>query len=200
MVAGSSLAVAVTVFIVVISQLFLVGSLSGKFIKGRRGDFIVELPPLRIPTIGNILIKTFHRIRWFLFEAVPLFLAGTLILFLLDKIGGINVLQKIAEPIIVKMMGLPIQSTVAFIIGFFRRDYGAAGIYDLYQNGMLSNNQIAVSMVTITLFVPCIAHFLVMIKERGAKIAMLMVAFILPYAILIGSMLNYLLAWSGIKL
>jgi ferrous iron transport protein B len=200
MVAGSSISVAVTVFIVITSQLFLIGSIAGRLIEGRQGDFIIELPPLRIPKFKNIILKTYHRLRWFLFEAVPLFLAGTLILFILEKIGGLKLLQRIAEPVIVKMMGLPIESTAAFIIGFFRRDYGAAGLYDLFLQGSLSHNQVAVSMVTITLFVPCIAQFLVMIKERGIKIALAISAFILPYAILIGTILSQFLKLAGIEL
>lgn len=200
MVSSSSIAVAITVFFVITAQLFLIGSLGNRFVKGRQGDFIIELPPLRIPKFKNILLKTYHRIRWFLFEAVPLFLAGTLILFVLEKAGGLTVLQRIAEPVIVKMLGLPIESTVAFIIGFFRRDYGAAGLYDLYMQGALNHNQIAVSMVTITLFVPCIAQFLVMIKERGWKVAFLIAAFILPYAIFTGTILNHFLQMTGIKL
>jgi ferrous iron transport protein B len=150
--------------------------------------------------IGNILTKTHHRIRWFLMEAVPLFILGTFILFVLDKVGGLLLLERAAEPIIAHMLSLPVESTVAFIVGFFRRDYGAAGLFDLFRNGYLNHNQIAVSMVTITLFVPCVAQFLVMIKERGLRIAFLMVAFILPYAILIGTALNYFLKLTGIEL
>ncbi len=200
MVSSSSAAVALTVFIMIVSQIFLIGYLADHFVKGRRGDFIIELPPLRIPKFKNIMLKTYHRLRWFLLEAVPLFLAGTLILFILDKVGGLLLLQKIAEPVIVKMLGLPIDSTAAFIVGFFRRDYGAAGLYDLFLQGSLNHNQIAVSMVTITLFVPCIAQFLVMIKERGVKIAFIIAAFILPYAILVGTILNHFLELTHIEL
>ncbi|MEJ2721599.1 MAG: hypothetical protein P8181_10760 [bacterium] len=85
-------------------------------------------------------------------------------------------------------------------MGFFRRDYGAAGLYDLYLRGFLSNNQIAVSMVVITLFVPCIANFFVMIKERGISTAFMMVAFILPFSILVGTLLNLFLTLTGIQL
>jgi len=131
---------------------------------------------------------------------VPLFLIGTLILFLLDTVGGIRAMQKLAEPVIVHLLGLPIESTVAFIIGFFRRDYGAAGLYELFQSGQLNHNQIAVAMVTITLFVPCVAQFLVMIKERGLKTALLIAAFILPYAILTGAVLNFILKLTRVSL
>ncbi|MBI4720966.1 MAG: ferrous iron transporter B [Chitinivibrionia bacterium] len=184
----------------VLAQLFIVGALSARLIPGRRGDFIVELPPLRPPLMLNILTKSVHRLKWFLMEAVPLFLAGTLLLFIIERAGVITMLERTARPVIDTMLGLPVESTFAFIVGFFRRDYGAAGLYDLFKGGMLSNNQVAVSMVVMTLFVPCIANFFVMIKERGFGTALAMAAFILPYAILVGTVLNVFFKLTGIVL
>jgi ferrous iron transport protein B len=200
MAAGSSLSVGLTVFGVVVLQLFIVGSAAGRLIKGRATDFIIEIPPLRVPLAGNILLKTLHRVSWFLKEAVPLFLVGTLVLFLLDRAGGVAVMERVARPVIQGLLGLPVESTVAFVVGFFRRDYGAAGLFDLFSQGRLTNNQVAVSMVVITLFVPCIAHFFVMIKERGLRTAFAMAGFILPFAVLVGALLNGFLRLTGIEL
>jgi len=200
MAAGSSLAVALTVFGVVTLQLFIVGTAADRLIKGRATDFIIEIPPLRVPLAGNIWLKTIHRVSWFLREAVPLFLVGTLVLFLLDRAGGVVMMENIAKPVIQGLLGLPVESTVAFIVGFFRRDYGAAGLYDLFAQGKLTNNQVAVSMVVITLFVPCIAHFFVMIKERGVRTAFAIAGFILPFAVLVGALLNGFLRVTGIAL
>ncbi|MFQ6063779.1 MAG: ferrous iron transport protein B, partial [Methanosarcinales archaeon] len=65
------------VFGVVAMQMLLVGYLASKIIPGERSDFIMEIPPLRVPQISNVLTKTYIRMEWFLFEAVPLFLLGT---------------------------------------------------------------------------------------------------------------------------
>ncbi|MEJ2721598.1 MAG: nucleoside recognition domain-containing protein, partial [bacterium] len=51
MAAGSSVACVFTVFFVVTMQLFIVGALSNRVIRGRTTDFIVELPPIRVPHI-----------------------------------------------------------------------------------------------------------------------------------------------------
>ena len=63
-------------------------------------------------------------------------------------------------------------------------------------DGMLSPIQTVVSLTVITLFIPCIANFFMMIKERGMKTAMYMTAFIIPFAFGIGwamtRVLNYL--------
>jgi ferrous iron transport protein B len=50
-------------------------------------------------------------------------------------------------------------------MGVVRRDFGAAGLYHL----SLSPMQITIALITITLFVPCIASLMVMMKERGLK-------------------------------
>ena len=66
---------------------------------------------------------------------------------------------------IVGAIGLPADTATIFLFGFFRRDYGAAGLFDLNQQGVLDVVQLTVAAVTLTLFVPCIAQFLMMVKE-----------------------------------
>ena len=87
---------------------------------------------------------------------------------------------------------------MAFIFGFFRRDYGAAGLYDLQTKGLLDPCQLTVAAVTLTLFVPCIAQFLVMKKERGWKVALLIFALVTVLAFSVGFGLNRLLLVTGI--
>ncbi|MEK6584450.1 MAG: nucleoside recognition domain-containing protein, partial [Nitrospirota bacterium] len=184
----------------VILVIFLVGYLSSKVLKGESSDFVFDIPPLRIPVLSNIVFKTLSRTEWYLKEAVPLFIVGTLILFTLDKIGGLEVIERIASPVVVSFLGLPAKATEAFLIGFLRRDYGAAGLFALAKNGQLNPNQVVISLVTITLFVPCVANLLVMIKERGLRTALAMVAFIFPFAFLVGGVLNFGFNLLGIKL
>jgi ferrous iron transport protein B len=50
----------------------------------------------------------------------------------------------------------------------------------------------------MTLFVPCLASFLVLVKEQGARNAVLILAFISSYAILVGSVLNFGLRALGL--
>ncbi len=192
-VAGVSTKLLVVVFGVVGMQIFIVGYLASKVVPGETSDFIVEIPPIRFPHLSNVVIKTYMRLEWFLFEAVPLFILGTFILFIFDRIGLLTVLQETTKPVVVGLLGLPPEATTAFIMGFLRRDYGAAGLFDMSRQGLLDPIQLAVSLVVIMLFVPCIANFFVMIKERGNKTALAIVAFIFPYAILVGAVLNFAL-------
>jgi ferrous iron transport protein B len=175
----------------ILFTLLLVGWVAAQLVPGQCSDFILELPPIRRPELRNIFIKTMARIEWYLREAVPLFLFGTLLLFVLETFHLLSRIERIAAPVVHGILGLPPQAAQAFLIGFLRRDYGAAGLYQLSRQGQLDSVQLIVSMVTITLFIPCVANFMIMIKERGWKTAAGMAAFIVPFSFVVGGLLNW---------
>jgi ferrous iron transport protein B len=177
----------------VLGTIFVVGWLANKLVPGDRSDFILELPPMRLPSLGNIFSKTIARLEWYLREALPLFVVGTLMLFALDMLGALGHIEAFAAPVVRGVLGLPEQTAQAFLVGFLRRDYGAAGLHAMFQDGELDRVQALVSLVVITLFIPCVANFLVMIKERGLRTAVAMAAFIVPFAFAVGGGLNLLL-------
>lgn len=190
---------AVLIWIGVLTAVIIfVGFISSKLIPGQRADFILELPPMRLPQLSNILVKTVWRIEWYLKEAVPLFILGTLILFAADKLKILPFIQKLASPVVVNILGLPAQATESFIIGFLRRDFGAAGLFSLQEQGLLNTEQVVVSLVTITLFIPCIANLFMIIKERGLKTALMIAVFVFPFSILVGGLLHRALLWLKI--
>ncbi len=177
--------------------LVLTGYITSKVVPGEKADFFLELPPIRMPRIGNILMKTFGRIEWYLKEAVPLFILGTLILFVLDKTKLLTWLEAAASPVVVNFLGLPEKTTAAFVLGFLRRDYGAAGLFEIAKQGLMTENQVIISIITLTLFVPCLASFFMIIKERGTRTAFLMFFLITTFALLIGGGVNFLLKIVG---
>ncbi|MEZ4670554.1 MAG: ferrous iron transport protein B [Anaerolineae bacterium] len=175
---------------VVVGTMMIVGLLAAKLLPGERSDFILEMPPLRLPRLDNILIKTLARLEWYLKEVLPLFIVGTLILFALDKTGVLVIAEQLASPLIVGVLGLPTAATGAFLIGFLRRDYGAAGLFALALAGQLDSRQIVVSLIVITLFIPCIANVLMIIKEYGGKVAAAVTLTVFPLAFLVGAVVN----------
>ncbi|MEK7773295.1 MAG: nucleoside recognition domain-containing protein, partial [Deltaproteobacteria bacterium] len=124
---------------------------------------------------------------------VPLFILGTVMLFTLDKTMALKFLEQAASPVVVGLLHLPVEATQAFIVGFLRRDYGAAGLLAMQKSGLLDPVQVVVSLVTITLFIPCIANLFMIIKELGVKAAVWMTLFIFPFAALVGGLLNFIL-------
>jgi ferrous iron transport protein B len=181
----------------IVGVILLVGWLSSRLFKSDTSDFILEIPPLRRPQLSNVLVKTYSRLNWYLREVIPLFVIGTAILFLLDKLQLLRVITRIGEPLVTGWLGLPSPMTNAFLLGFLRRDFGAVYILDAATapDPLLTPLQIFVSMVTITLFVPCIANVLMIANEHGSKVALRMAAFIFPFAFLVGGTVNQVGKW-----
>ena len=184
----------------VVAVLFLVGWLAAKVIPGRGSDFMLELPPLRVPQASNIAVKTLARIEWYLREALPLFVLGTLILWGLDRIHGLDAIERALAPLVVGVLDLPKEAATAFVLGFLRRDYAAAGLFLHYQPFMDAGTmtremqvEIVVALTTITLFIPCIANFFMILKERGWKTGLAIAGFILPFSIAVGGTVNVLM-------
>jgi ferrous iron transport protein B len=172
----------------IILILLVTGWLAGRLVKGRRVPLVTELPPMRMPVVSNVLKKTGGRLKWYLVEVIPLFLIGTFIMFALDRLGVLPWIIEAGKPLVTGWLGLPPEASAAFVMGFLRRDFGATGLFAL--ESQLSTVQAVVGMVTITLFVPCIASVMIIAKEQGMRTAALMLALIMPTAFLVGGLLN----------
>ncbi|MDP3878794.1 MAG: ferrous iron transporter B [Dehalococcoidales bacterium] len=179
--------------------LLLVGFLASRIIPGEKASFYMEIPPLRLPKLSNILVKTYTRLQWYFLEVLPLFLIASAMLWLGKLTGLFDIIISGIEPL-VRLIGLPPQAAVAFLYGFFRRDFGAAGLYDLHSDGLLTGVPLVVAAVTLTLFIPCVAQFMVMLKERGLKTALTIAVFIFPFAFFVGYVLNLILTTLGVTL
>jgi ferrous iron transport protein B len=182
---------------VLLAVLLTVGWLAARLLPEPRSPLLIELPPLRVPRLGNVLLKTLARLEWYVKEAVPLFLLGTALLFALDAVGALPGLIRLGEPLVVGWLGLPAEASSAFLIGFLRRDFGATGLFALQGAGALSPRQVVVALVTLTLFIPCIASVTMIAKERGWRTAVGMVALVFPLAFLVGGLLQLALRLTG---
>lgn len=182
--------------VVLVLTLLLVGAISARVLPGEAPVFHMELPPLRLPRLSNILVKTYTRMHWYFLEVLPLFLFASVLLWAGKLTGAFDLAVRGLTPV-VGALGLPPRTASIFLFGFFRRDYGAAGLYELTRQHLLTPAQITVAAVTLTLFVPCIAQFLMMIRERGKKTAVGMFLFITPFAFGVGWLLHLLLRRWG---
>lgn len=161
----------------IFAVLVLIGTVLNKLLPGKSTYLLIDLPPMRLPVFKNVLAKTFSKSWDFLKEATPLFFLGAFLITVLEITGGLKVFHQILSPLTVNLLNLPPEAATAFIMGTIRRDFGAAGLAQMSGIGgsiaILTSTQILVSLVVLTLFVPCIASVIVMFKERGFKEASL---------------------------
>lgn len=179
--AGYFLIYAATIFTVLI----LLSTLLNKFLPGEPSPLLIDLPAMRMPGMKNVLKKMYFRAWGFMKEAVLWFFVGALAVGLLDISGMLNVWQELLAPLTMNWLKLPREASNAFVMGLIRRDFGAAGLFHL----MLSPAQKVVSLTVITLFVPCIASFVMMLKERGYKQGLIIWFSTWFFAFLIGGIL-----------
>ena len=184
----------------VLSLVFLlIGFLSSKILPGDQPSFYMEIPPLRLPKLSNVFVKTYVRVKWYFTEIFPMFIFASVMIWIGQLSGLFSLLTRALEyPI--RWIGLPDKAAVAFLFGFFRRDYGAAGLYDIKKAGLFNGNQLVVACVTLTLFLPCIAQFLMNVKERGWKTGVAISIFILFFSFSVGFLVNLALNRIGLNL
>lgn len=178
---------------------FLIGYLASRVLPGERPLFYMDVPPLRWPKLSNILSKTYTRVEWYFKEILPIFVLASILIWAGKITGLFDLITRSLRPL-VQAIGLPGETATVFLYGFFRRDFGAAGLFDLAKGGGLSEVQLVVAVVTLTLFIPCIAQLSITIKERGLKTGLAMVAFIFPFAFLVGFLLNLAFNLLEVKL
>ncbi|MDO8870710.1 MAG: ferrous iron transport protein B [Methanobacteriaceae archaeon] len=184
-------------FAIMLLLYVIIGLTASKLLPGENPTFYMEIPPLRLPRPTQVLKKTYTRLIWYFKEIIPLFILISIILWALSLTGILNMMIALIAPVITAI-GLPIETAETFILGFFRRDYGAAGLYDIQST--LTGVQLLVSAVVLTLFMPCVAQFMVMTKERGWKISLLIAVFVVTFAFTMGFVLNWILTTLGVVL
>lgn len=150
-------------FVALIAIFVGVGTVLNKLTPGVSTDLLIDIPSLRVPRVENVLRKTVTKVWNFMREVTLFFVIGALAISILEVTGALAWIQTALVPLTVGWLGLPAEAATAFVMGFVRRDFGAAGFFTMN----LTDAQLLVSMVTITLFVPCIASVMVILKERG---------------------------------
>ena len=156
-------------------------------------DFIQELPAIRLPNPKAVLKKTYYRLFWFIKAAVPVFIYASIILFVFDKVGVLDAIKKLLSPIMIGFLGLPLEMVDALILCMARQEAAAGMIIKLIERGQLNYVQCIVSVTITTMFVPCFANIMAMVKELGAKSAIIMAVVINVSTFIIAGALNWIL-------
>jgi len=154
----------VTIFVIFVA----IGTLLHRILPGSATPLLIDLPPMRLPRLDNVARKTAYRSYFFMKEATPWFFVGALGVGIMQVTGLLTIWQELLAPLTTGWLKLPRAAATSFVMGMVRRDFGAAGLYTL----PLTSHQVVVALVTITLFTPCIASLMVMLKERGWKEAL----------------------------
>jgi len=192
------LAAAMSVYLLVTIVILATGLILSRVTPGDQYGMILEMSPLRRPTLKNVLLKSWLRIREFLLIAMPLLIIASIILGLFQYFGLIAAFEEFIAPFSETVLGLPSYATTALLFGILRKEMALetliilAGTADL--GSVLTMAQIYIFAVVSVLFVPCIATIAVLKKEIGTRMALVISAYTLVVGLLAGAILNILLS------
>ena len=178
------------VYLSLFTTFAVTGFLLHKFIGGDSPEIFLEIPPYRMPDLISLLKKTFIRIREFLKEAVPYIALGMIVMNFFYLSGLMHLIGETMRPVVSGLLGLPSDAATALIIGFLRKDVGIGMFAPL---GM-TPAQLVVASVFLAMYFPCVATFMVMLRELGVSGTLKSVALRLVAALLVGTALHFLLA------
>jgi ferrous iron transport protein B len=177
------------IFFILFSIMVSTGLLLNKLLKGKSPEILWEIPPYRIPAFSNVLKKLFMRIRGFLKEAVPVVLLGILAINLLYVLNVFTFLANIFSPVLTSLWGLPKETISSLLIGFLRKDVAVGMLAPLN----LTTKQLIVACTILSVYFPCMATFIVLLKELGGRDMAKSAALMILTTLIVGTLLNFVL-------
>jgi len=145
---------------------FVVGIILNRFVKGKSPEIFMEIPPYRKPDFHVTFQKTWMRVRWFLKEAVPFLILGVAFINILYTVGFLQWLGNAFQPIMQGLFGLPGETSIAMVVGFLRKDLAVGMLLTIEGMGVY---QLVIAATMLTIYFPCVASFIVLLRELGLK-------------------------------
>jgi ferrous iron transport protein B len=167
----------------------ILGVLLNLILKGESPEIFTEIPAYRLPHFGTLLKKLWMRVKGFLKEAVPFVILGVFVVNILYVLHVIDFVARIFSPVISRLFGLPSEAIAALLVGFLRKDVAVGMLAPL----SLTVKQVVIASVVLTMYFPCFATFVVMLRELGIKDMLKSAAIMLLATLIVGGLLNLIL-------
>ena len=167
----------------------VLGFILNKAVKGFSPELLIEIPPYRLPRLGATLQKLWMRTYGFLAEAIPIILGAIIAINILYFVGLFEVIADVTAPVVTGLLGLPKEAVTALLIGMLRKDVAVGMLAPL----SLTTDQLVVGCVVLAMFFPCIATFVVLLKELGPISTLKSFSIMILVALTTGGLLNWAL-------
>jgi ferrous iron transport protein B len=167
----------------------ILGFILNRTVKGFSPELLIEIPPYRLPPWRTVLQKLWMRTYGFLVEALPIILGAVAAINILYYFGVFDAIANFTAPVVTGLLGLPKEAVTAIAIGFLRKDVALGMLAPL----ALTSGQLVVGSVVLAMFFPCIATFVVLLRELGVVNMLKSMGIMLVSALAVGGLLNLIL-------
>ncbi|MFO7618665.1 MAG: ferrous iron transporter B [Thermoplasmata archaeon] len=179
------------VFLTLFMVYIITGLILNRITKGESPEIFLEIPPYRRPALTTTLKKTWMRIQMFLKEAVPWMIVGVFLINILYTVGFFDLLGKGLSPLMEGWLGIPAAVAPALVIGFLRKDLAVGMILSL--GAIMGPMQLVIAVTMLAMYFPCMATFVVLLKELGVKDLLKSIAMMFTMAFLVGGVMRLIL-------
>jgi len=173
---------------------FIFGFILNKLVPGKSPEILIDVPPYQKPMWNNIARKLRMRLGGFLKTAVPFVLLGCVIVNILYLAGTIDWLAKTLTPLLTGWFGVPGETVGPLIAAFLRKDLAVAQLSAIE----MSKYQMITSVVLVSIYFPCIATFVMLLKE-GWKNLLGSLAVLVTVIFLYGGSINLIWSLLGVQ-
>lgn len=149
-------------------------------------ELLIEIPHYRMPLFKPFMQKLRLRLDEYIREAVPMIMAGVLIINIAEMSGAVKLAEKLFSWPVTQILGLPAETVSVIALGFLRKDISIALLVPFN----LTSPQLVVASVFLSMYMPCAATLLVLAREAGVRDCARIVTFNLLAALLVGGLLN----------
>ncbi len=167
----------------------ILGIILNHSVRGFSPELLIEIPPYRLPSWRTVLQKLWMRTYGFLGEAVPIILGAILAINILYILGVFDAIANFSAPLVTGLLGLPKEAVTALVIGFLRKDVALGMLAPL----ALTAKQLVVGSVVLAMFFPCIATFVVLLRQLGILNVLKSAGIMISAALITGGILNLIL-------
>ncbi|MGC9137721.1 MAG: ferrous iron transport protein B [Thermoplasmata archaeon] len=184
---------ALLLYLIDFALIFIVGKISSMFFKEKTHGMLLEIPSFRRPVLHSVIKESWYRVKSFFSIALPVIIAGSFLIALLNIYGILDIVNRALEPITVYWLGLPSITGFLLIFGFLRKEMTvimlAAFLGTTNFASVLTPAQMFVFAFVVMIYVPCVATVAALIKYSGWKAATIISLSEVFMAILLGGIL-----------
>ncbi len=188
-----SIPAALSIYLLMLLITIAMGYVLGRTVKGEETGFVMEMVPLRMPQVKDILDKTWMQMREFVYVAFPLLIAGSALLGVLQYAGILNVVNDLLAPVTTGILGLPPYTATALIFGVLRKEMALETLAVLAGtaqfNTVFTPLQMYVFGVFTTIYMPCIATVTMLNRVVGLKDTILITGLTFLLALVISGLI-----------
>ena len=173
----------------------LVGRLLSSLVPGPGAGLLMDVPPYRVPPIGNVLKKVWFRAYEFLVAAWPVLIAASIVMAALEYAGVGTWLNGLLRPLTVDLLGLPQAVGVTLVFGVLRKElalvllFQALGTSDVAS--VMTTTQILTFTVFVAFYIPCVATLTTLVREIGWRWAAASAALNTAVAVIAAAVVNW---------